>query len=92
MDNYFIYKHFIDLSSKSEKFNSDILISYREMQCAYHLFMGRTAKEIGNILKLSPRTIEIYINNLKLKLKFRKKSELIEILHENISCISPDLI
>lgn len=82
--NFFSQKKQNRYAIRSTKTNGDVLVSHREMQCAYHLFMGRTVKEISNILSLSPRTVEIYVNNLKLKLNFRKRSELIEILLENM--------
>ncbi len=42
-------------------------VAKREKQCLYYLVRGMTAKEIGRILNLSPRTIEFYIENMKKK-------------------------
>lgn len=56
----------------------DIYFSRRETQCLYHLARGKTAKQIANILGLSPRTIEHYLENIKKKMKVRSKSELLE--------------
>ena len=47
------------------------------------LFEGKTSKEIANKLRVSTRSIEAYLENLKLKLNCYKKSELIDILLKN---------
>lgn len=45
----------------------DIAFSRREAECLKHISQGKTAKQIARILKLSPRTVETHINNIKLK-------------------------
>ncbi len=50
----------------------------READCVFHLLQGKTMTEIGQILKLSPRTVEYYLTNIKKKLNCRKKNELID--------------
>lgn len=50
----------------------------KEMQILTLLINGKTAREMGEILNRSPRTIEVHINNLKQKLEATTKSELIE--------------
>ncbi len=42
-------------------------LSKRELECLFLLAQGKTAKEIGRILKLSYRTVEFYIVNIKNK-------------------------
>lgn len=49
----------------------------REQDVVKVLVLGKSIKEIAAILKLSPRTIEHYINNIKLKCNCKKQSELI---------------
>lgn len=44
-----------------------IKLSVRETQVFAGVILGMTAKQIGQILFLSPRTIEFYIENLKNK-------------------------
>ena len=56
------------------------LLSMREMQCGKLLLKGYSIKMIGQELKLSPRTIEGYIFNIKQKLKVFTKGELIKAL------------
>lgn len=56
----------------------NIHITPRELQVLSYLFRGKSARETGEILNLSQRTIEFYLNSLKYKLKCRRKSDLIE--------------
>ena len=53
-------------------------LSSREQQCLYLLAHGHTAKTIAKSLKLSPRTIYFYIENMKKKIGHYKKNELVE--------------
>jgi DNA-binding CsgD family transcriptional regulator len=55
-------------------------LTKRELDCAHHLVLGKTYKEIALILELSPRTIEEYTNNIKRKMNCKNKAELIAIL------------
>lgn len=50
----------------------------REVECISFLFKGKTAPQIADILNLSPRTVEYYIENIKNKLDCTSKSETIE--------------
>ncbi len=49
----------------------------RQLECAVLYVKGFTIKEIGKILKLSPRTVGHYIENIKDKYQCSKKHELI---------------
>ena len=55
-----------------------IYFTRREAQALYHLLKGKTMSETGRDLKLSPRTIEFYVKNMRLKLGVYSKDELIE--------------
>lgn len=57
-------------------------LSDREKQCVVLLISGKRIKEIAIELGLSPRTIESYLNNLKVKLNCRDKVELVIKLRE----------
>lgn len=57
---------------------SNITLSPRQTQCLYFLIRGKSAKQIGEILSLSARTIETYTENLRRKLNCKSSSELIE--------------
>lgn len=54
-------------------------ISMREYECLQHISHGKTAKEIAKLLNISPRTVETYINNMKLKFNCTTKSDLSKI-------------
>lgn len=55
----------------------DIYFTSREAEVMVELLRGQTLQEAASTLKLSPRTIEFYVKNMKTKLKCRTKSELI---------------
>lgn len=57
---------------------NDTVWTPREKHVIHLLTFGKTAKEIGLELNLSRRTIEHYIENMKLKMHVKSKSQLIE--------------
>lgn len=63
-------QHFKIISNESKLTN-------RQMECAKLLMNGKTAKEIARSLGLSPRTVEYYLTNIKLKLECNNKVELV---------------
>ena len=62
----------------SKKCLSLEFLTKRENECLYHLLHGKTVKEIGNILAISPRTVDTYIVNSKMKMQVQTRSQLIE--------------
>jgi len=56
----------------------EINLSERQSECLFFLLRGKNVKEISQFLNLSPRTIEDYVNQLKLKFNCSSKGELIE--------------
>ncbi|MEI8055402.1 MAG: helix-turn-helix transcriptional regulator [bacterium] len=52
----------------------------REAECMACLLKGKTIANVAAILKLSPRTVEYYIKNMKAKLLCRTKFELIDLV------------
>lgn len=56
----------------------DFSLPDRQSECLFFLLRRKTAKEIAKILKLSPRTVESYIEQIKFKLNCSTKSELID--------------
>jgi len=54
-----------------------ILLTPRESMCAYLLCRGRTFKTIAHELNISPRTVETYINKIKIKIGVYSKEEII---------------
>ncbi|MBX9586086.1 MAG: helix-turn-helix transcriptional regulator [Gammaproteobacteria bacterium] len=55
----------------------NIKLSKRERECIAYMMLGMSAKQIGKCLRLSPRTVEYYIYNIKVKYKCRTKTEVI---------------
>lgn len=49
----------------------------RESECLFLLLHGKTAKEIGVFLNISSRTVETYIEHIKIKLNVSKRSEIV---------------
>lgn len=58
-------------------------LSKREIDCLAGIYQGKTAARIGQELLISKRTVESYIENLKIKLMCKNKSELIKLVLEN---------
>ena len=52
-------------------------LSKREKDCIFYLIRGNTMKEIAQILQLSWRTVESYINNVKFKWRCTNKKEVV---------------
>lgn len=63
-------RHYINIFDKYH-------FSEREKQCLALLITGKTAKEIGNELKISPRTVEHHLEKIKKKANVSSKSKLI---------------
>jgi DNA-binding CsgD family transcriptional regulator len=53
------------------------LLTYRQIECLKYLVQGMTLKQIGNVLCLSPKTIEHYLEIVKNKLNCHTRAELI---------------
>lgn len=52
-------------------------LSKRELQCMFYILRGKSNREIADELKLSKRTIDFYMENIKNKFGCLSKSELI---------------
>lgn len=57
-------------------FSTKFSFTRREAECFYLLAYGGSMKAMAQILKLSPRTIEMYIAKIKQKTGITYKSEL----------------
>jgi len=69
-------KHKI-LDSKLKSNNRLKLLSNREKECVHFILQGYTSKEIAKELAISYRTVETFINRIKIKYDARKLSELV---------------
>lgn len=59
-----------------------VYLTEREKQCLNYLIEGRSAKETAYYLKISTRTVETYLNNLRQKTNCRTKIKLIGTLQQ----------
>ena len=66
-------------TKKNKKFYK---LSNREVDCLYYTIQGHSAKFIGQELSISHRTVESYLQNIKNKLDYHTKNELIDIALE----------
>jgi len=57
-------------------------LSKREVDCLYYFIQGKSCREIGSCLHLSPRTIEAYFVSIKDKLNCSTKSDLFQCVKE----------
>jgi DNA-binding CsgD family transcriptional regulator len=57
--------------------NQEYYFTRREAECIVHLLDGKTVAETAGELELSRRTVEYYVNNMKLKLGCHSKQELL---------------
>jgi DNA-binding CsgD family transcriptional regulator len=55
-----------------------VALSKQELKCIKFMSFGNSMKETAKILNLSPRTVESYLNNIKLKTGYYYKSQLIK--------------
>lgn len=62
---------------------ANIHLTTRELEILKLVIFGHGAKKIGLLLKISNRTVEKYIENLKNKFNCRKKTELIFMFLDN---------
>lgn len=60
-----------------------VILTKQETECMKLLCFGKTAKEIGQELGLSPRTVESYLERIKAKSGLLYKSDLIKAFYKN---------
>ncbi len=63
----------------NEQLQGEYKLTNRERDTLYYLIRYYNQKEIARTLNLSPRTVETYINALKIKFCVNSKRELIDI-------------
>lgn len=64
----------LDLGSEFDR----AFLTPRELECARLIIIGKTTKEIARDLNISPKTVEIYITNIKNKTNCHYKNDLIK--------------
>lgn len=60
----------------------NVYFTQREAECLYYLMRGMTIVATATILELSPRTVEFYVKNMRIKMNAMSKSDLLDRLHE----------
>jgi len=55
-------------------------ITGQELACVQLLLQGATIKQIADLLKISPRTVETYFNRIKLRTGFTNKADFSSII------------
>ncbi|MFT3742440.1 MAG: ester cyclase [Gammaproteobacteria bacterium] len=59
-----------------------ITLTVQQIKCLSLWFNKRTAKEIGALLHISPRTVETYFEGIKLRLNLPNKNAVFELIEE----------
>lgn len=60
-----------------------IYLTQREAECMLNFLEEKTVTEAASHLNLSPRTVEFYLKNMKVKLECKTKSELVHKVRES---------
>ncbi len=60
------------------KTTEDIKLSPRELECLFHLNNKKSINQIASLLNLSPRTVESYLHNVKLKFNCQNITQLVQ--------------
>jgi DNA-binding CsgD family transcriptional regulator len=85
-------KNFLNqIQSKGWHFNTKTGRAYitpSELKCLHLLAKGNTGKQVANSLGISPRTVEGHINNIRSKLGFVCKSDMVKLYLEQV--IAPE--
>ena len=58
--------------------HSPLPLTQRQQECVFLLIRGKTLKQIANILTISVRTVESYIEAIKYRLNCTHKSQIVE--------------
>jgi LuxR family quorum-sensing system transcriptional regulator SolR len=62
----------------------NVPLTEREVRCLKAFTSGYTVKESAKLMKLSPRTIEYHLENIKAKLSCQRKADLMKLFSERI--------
>jgi DNA-binding CsgD family transcriptional regulator len=76
------------IKTKRIRFNintEEVVFSRREYECLSHLAMGKTMKETGSILGISPKTVDIHLTNARVKTNCPTTSKLIALYWTKLS-------
>lgn len=66
------------LTTQQNNQTTNFGLSAQQIECLYWLVKGLTTKQTAKIMELSPRTVETYLNIVKIKLNCSSRRDLIE--------------
>ncbi len=55
-----------------------VYFTKREAECLMHMLQGNTIVATAKMLQLSPRTVEFYVKNMKMKIGVTTKAQLLQ--------------
>jgi len=73
---------YIRTEAFTEKF---AILTQREISCLQLLAKGYSMKRIAQELKVSPRTVETHLYNIKSKYNFHNKDQLVDLWHSQLN-------
>ncbi len=87
------YKKFINYLNSTKGYcinisNTTVELTHREAQCLTYLIYGQATKVIARNLGISPRTVEVYFDNLKKKTRCKNRLELISQISDKNSVLA----
>lgn len=89
-NDFNVFKTSDSLFSVKINQNASRPLTEKELEVLYHMLQGLTQKQIADILDLSSRTVEDYINRIKMKLKCKTKDQLFEFaFHHGVLTLLP---
>lgn len=72
----------------------NVYLTLREAQCLYQLMQGHTFASVAEKMKLSPRTVEYYVKNVRSKMRCATKVELVALIMRSdfVNVIGPEVM
>ncbi|MCB1827010.1 MAG: helix-turn-helix transcriptional regulator, partial [Coxiellaceae bacterium] len=61
----------------------NVYFTQREIDCLFYLLAGYTIAETAERLGLSPRTVEFYVKNMRMKIGVKNKADLLKKIRES---------
>lgn len=59
-----------------------VYFTYRESECLSYILKSYSIRQTADVMGLSPRTIEFYLKNMRVKLGLNSKTDLLEKANE----------
>jgi DNA-binding CsgD family transcriptional regulator len=75
-------KHLFQNTYIISETSNNVILTHRQSECVFFLVRGKSGREIAEIMNLSVRTVEHYIETIKSKFNCTTKFELVDKLIE----------